>query len=86
MGLDIRLPMGVLFGILGLLLAGFGVVSERRIYERSLGLNVNLAWGVALLAFGIVMLALCSRANAMQRRGRSTSEAENQAAKGSHDC
>jgi len=86
MGLDIRLPMGMLFSILGLLLAGFGAVSERRIYERSLGLNVNLAWGIALLAFGIVMLVLGSRAHAIQRPGKSTSEAQTQAAKGRHDC
>jgi len=85
MGLDIRLPMGMLFGILGLLLTGFGAVSERRIYERSLGLNVNLAWGIALLVFGIVMLVLGSRANAMQRPGKSASEAQTQGAKRRHE-
>jgi hypothetical protein len=36
MGLDIRLPIGLLFSVLGLLLAGFGAVSEKGIYERSL--------------------------------------------------
>jgi hypothetical protein len=58
MGLDIRLPIGGLFSILGLLLAGYGLVSDRGIYVRSLGINVNLWWGVALLVFGVVMIVL----------------------------
>jgi hypothetical protein len=58
MGLDIRLPIGGLFSILGLLLAGYGLVSDRGIYVRSLGINVNLWWGVALLVFGLVMIVL----------------------------
>ena len=61
MGLDIRLPIGGLFSILGLLLAGYGLVSDRGIYVRSLGINVNLWWGVALLAFGVVMVVLGRR-------------------------
>ncbi len=58
MGLDIRLPIGGLFSILGVLLAGYGLVSDRAIYVRSLGINVNLWWGVALLVFGVVMIVL----------------------------
>jgi hypothetical protein len=61
MGLDIRLPIGGLFSILGVLLAGYGLVSDRGIYVRSLGINVNLWWGVALLAFGVVMVVLGRR-------------------------
>jgi hypothetical protein len=56
MGLDIRLPIGCMFVILGLLLAGFGWFSDPALYERSLGLNVNLAWGLALCLFGAVFL------------------------------
>ncbi len=62
MGLDLRLPMGLLFTILGLLLLGYGVFSDRAIYARSLGLNVNLGWGGFLLAFGLAMLLLAWRA------------------------
>ena len=58
MGLDIRLPIGGLFSILGVLLVGYGLVSDRGIYVRSLGINVNLWWGVALLVFGVVMIVL----------------------------
>ncbi|MDX2119558.1 MAG: hypothetical protein SF070_00685 [Gemmatimonadota bacterium] len=61
MQLDLRLPMGFMFTIFGLLLAGFGLASDRAIYERSLGINVNLWWGVALLAFGLISLGLALR-------------------------
>jgi len=54
--LDLRLPIGLLFSLLGVLLLGFGAVSDPAIYQASLGINVNLWWGVVLLAFGGVML------------------------------
>ena len=68
MGLDIRLPIGMLFTVLGLLLTAFGAFSDRALYERSLGINVNLLWGVVLLAFGIVMLLLGRRGMAAARQ------------------
>ncbi len=59
MGLDIRTPIGLMFGIFGLLLAGYGLLtSGSAIYERSLGLNINLEWGAVLVVFGGVMLWL----------------------------
>ncbi len=61
MALDIRVPIGLLFTALGALIAGYGLVSDRAIYRRSLGFNVNLWWGLALLAFGLVMLVLGRR-------------------------
>ncbi len=61
MGLDIRLPIGMLFCILGGLLAVFGMLSDQRLYQRSLGVNVNLWWGLVLLAFGVAMLMLARR-------------------------
>jgi hypothetical protein len=61
MGLDIRIPIGLMFAILGVLLSGYGVISDGAIYAKSLGMNVNLGWGVVLLAFGIVMLVLSRR-------------------------
>jgi multisubunit Na+/H+ antiporter MnhG subunit len=56
MGVDIRIPIGLMFTILGLLLAIFGLLSDSSIYQRSLGINVNLIWGVLLTVFGIIML------------------------------
>jgi hypothetical protein len=55
MGLDIRLPIGLMFTLLGVLLTGFGVVSDKIMYRRSLDININLWWGLALLLFGLVM-------------------------------
>jgi hypothetical protein len=61
--LDVRLPMGLLFLILGLVLVGYGVVADPAIYaHHSLGQNVNLHWGVAFAGFGAVMLWLARRA------------------------
>ena len=56
--LDIRLPIGILFTLFGLLLVAYGLLSDPGIYQRSLGINVNLWWGLALLAFGLVMWGL----------------------------
>ena len=56
MKLDIRLPIGLLFSILGLLLVFYGLLSDTSVYERSLGININLWWGGVMLAFGGVML------------------------------
>ena len=58
MKLDLRLPIGLMFSIIGAMLVLFGMVSDAAIYERSLGINVNLWWGVVLLLFGLTMLWL----------------------------
>lgn len=72
MGLDIRLPIGLLFSVIGLLLAGFGAFGDKIIYQRSLGLNVNLAWGAALLVFGLIMLILGTRSHAIHPHAESS--------------
>lgn len=56
MGLDIRLPMGVMFTLVGAILTIYGVVSDPAIYARSLGHNVNLWWGMVLLVFGLAFM------------------------------
>ena len=62
MGLDIRTPIGLMFAILGAVLVGYGILTAGSdIYQRSLGLNVNLGWGLVLLGFGGVMLWLGRR-------------------------
>jgi hypothetical protein len=62
MNLDLRLPIGLMFTIVGILLTGFGLMSDDAIYVRSLGINVNLWWGLVLFGFGLVMLGLMARA------------------------
>lgn len=66
MGLDIRLPIGILFTLLGLLLTGYGIVSDPAIYRRALGMNVNLYWGAVMLLFGVMVLTLALRAQRRQ--------------------
>jgi hypothetical protein len=61
MGLDIRTPIGLMFSVFGVILSVYGLLGDRAIYGRSLGINVNLIWGLALLAFGASMLLLGTR-------------------------
>ena len=74
MRLDIRLPIGMLFVLLGLMLSGYGAIADPVIYQRSLGHNVNLVWGLALLAFGAVMLLLGRRGTSSVRPAETTPE------------
>ena len=62
-GLDIRAPIGGLFSLLGLMLAGYGAVAgSRTTSDVAPVTNVNLWWGVVMLLFGIIMLVLSRRA------------------------
>ena len=61
MPLDIRVPIGAMLGLMGLLLSGYGLFGDPAIYARSLGLNVNLIWGGVLVATGAVLLLLGTR-------------------------
>ena len=67
MHLDIRTPIGLLFGLLGAilsvfgLLSNFGVLESSDIYNRSMGINVNLWWGLAMLVFGVFMFLMGRR-------------------------
>ncbi len=88
MSLDIRIPIGYFFTLVGIILVLFGLWSSPEfdglrslaqsgigdrfgvkfsgpeIYDRhSLGYNVNLIWGVVLVAFGAFMLTMAHRAS-----------------------
>ena len=54
MGLDIRWPIGLMFTLIGVLLTGYGAMKAAD--SMSLGININLIWGIVLLAFGVFML------------------------------
>jgi hypothetical protein len=54
MGLDIRWPIGLMFTLIGALLVVFGLAKGTE--STSLGININLIWGVVLLVFGVLML------------------------------
>ena len=55
MGLDIRWPIGLMFTLIGVLLSIYGVVVKSD-HAISLGININLIWGLVLLVFGVFML------------------------------
>jgi hypothetical protein len=59
--LDIRTPIGMMFSIVGLILVVYSFISDPAIYKRSLDININLWWGLVLLAFGLVMFWLGRR-------------------------
>ncbi|HWR14648.1 MAG TPA: hypothetical protein VN577_07450 [Terriglobales bacterium] len=56
MGLDIRTPIGLMFSVLGLILVSAGLFIPGDIHQKSLGINLNLWWGLLLVLFGVLML------------------------------
>lgn len=60
---DIRIPIGLMFSIIGILIAIFGIItiSDTEMYNKSLGINVNLIMGVLMLIFGLIMLYFAGR-------------------------
>src|SRR2546423_3488490 len=74
MGLDIRLPIGLMFAILGAILTVFGLVGDKAMYGRSLGININLGWGIVMLVFGVVMFILGRRGTAAMRSAEQSAE------------
>ncbi|HTL57975.1 MAG TPA: hypothetical protein VL361_19960 [Candidatus Limnocylindrales bacterium] len=68
MNFDLRIPIGIMFSLFGLMLVVFGALSDKTIYEtHSLGININLTWGLVLLLFGGFMLTLAWRAGKKQK-------------------
>ena len=62
MNFDLRLPIGILFTLFGLILTGYGLFTKGSdIYSKSLGYNINIDWGIVLLVFGGFMLFLANR-------------------------
>ena len=45
-GLDVRLPIGIMFTLFGVIISIYGMVSDPAIYQRSLDININLWWGL----------------------------------------
>ena len=56
MGLDIRVPLGLMFLLIGGLMAVYGLFTRgSAIYQKSLGMDVNLIWGGLMFVFGLVL-------------------------------
>jgi len=50
--LDLKLPIGWLLSAYGVLLTVYGLMTEKEMYAISLGINVNLIWGILMLVIG----------------------------------
>jgi hypothetical protein len=61
MGVDVRVPVGLMFAVMGALIAGYGLTADHAIYARSLGININAIWGSVMLVTGAILLALSRR-------------------------
>jgi len=63
MDMDIRIPIGLLFAILGFILVAFGLysINDTELYARCLGRNINLWTGIAMIVFGGLMLVFSLR-------------------------
>ena len=61
--LDIKIPIGLMFFIFGVVLTIYGFASrnDAEMYQKSFSHNVNLWMGGLMLVFGAVMLLLVKR-------------------------
>ena len=71
MQLDIRLPIGLMFSVLGVLLIVVGLIVPQ---SASQPLNVNLWWGAVMLFFGVIMFLLGRRGTATARLAEESPE------------
>jgi steroid 5-alpha reductase family enzyme len=59
MNFDIRLPVGLLFLAIGLLVAGTGLFGGQAAQNAAEnGVNIDLIWGAVMTAFALFMLLL----------------------------
>ena len=60
---DIRIPIGLMFTIIGIIISIFGIITtgDAGMYQKSLGINVNLIMGIFMLVFGLIMLFFARR-------------------------
>jgi hypothetical protein len=62
MGLDIRIPLGLIFLIIGGIMSLYGLLTRHSaIYEKSLDVNLNLLWGALMFLFGLTMFIIGRR-------------------------
>jgi len=74
MGLDIRTPIGLMFATLGIVLVLTGLIVDSSVYQHSLGINVNLWWGLVLLVFGGLMFVFGRRGSDAMKPAEESAE------------
>jgi len=50
--LDLKRPIGWLLSAYGVLLTVYGLLTKKEMYAISLGINVNLVWGLVMIVIG----------------------------------
>ena len=79
MRFDIRMPIGCLFTIFGVMLVLFGLLTANAdTYKRSLEININLWWGAVLLIFGLLMAFAARKSEAGIQQAREAGPRERQ--------
>jgi len=53
---DLKTPLGGLLCVYGLVLALYGLFGDASLNEKSLGININLIWGIVVFAVGGLFL------------------------------
>jgi hypothetical protein len=62
MGLDIRIPLGLIFLITGGIIGLYGLFTRHSaLYDKSMGINLNLTWGLIMFVFGLIMFLIGRR-------------------------
>jgi hypothetical protein len=57
--LDVRVPIGALFTLLGLLLTAYGFIEPAATTAAfTKGGQINMWWGLVMLVFGVLMLLI----------------------------
>lgn len=71
MNVDIRMPIGGLFSVIGCILVLFGLwtLGDEALYIQSRGININLWWGLVMLGFGLIMLYFGRRGRKKEASG-----------------
>jgi hypothetical protein len=69
--LDLKIPLGGLLSFYGVALVLYGLLSGKDVYARSMGINVNLIWGVVILAVGVALLLAVWRKRPARDSGKS---------------
>jgi hypothetical protein len=77
MNADIRLPIGLLFSIIGVLITIFGFATGgAEMYKHSLGININIWSGICLLIFGVLMLVMALNAQKKDKAQAAAGQAQ----------
>ena len=57
--LDVRVPIGALFTVIGLLLTVYGVLEPTAVSRAfTKGGQINMWWGLVMIVFGVFMLLI----------------------------